>query len=207
LIKKGSGAVVGLADLTNCIGPFDSIAWRAHADKHCIPEDQEELALRWNVAWVLENATPLTKPVRYEHPFGAVTWVNLTDEVSSQFRVASKLISLRHAERPSDLAPSQRAAGAAPIVRPNTQQTPLGTLVPVASDGTWFHSGLGRASGYTIGAKGDEVVVESYMAALAQLQLMSKARWRRPNPQGNWGIVTAVDWKSLAELEHNFRWS
>ena len=31
----------------------------------------------WRTPWVLANARPLQKPVRYKHPSGAVIWVNL----------------------------------------------------------------------------------------------------------------------------------
>lgn len=80
-------------------------------------------------------------------------------------------------------------------------------LVPVASDGTFFHPGLarksdGRESGYTIGAKGAEEVVHGFDAALEALTKMLTPRWRRPNPEsGNWGIVTGQTWKRLRASE------
>lgn len=41
LIRKGSGTVVGTANLIDSIGPLDMIACRAHRDKHTIPSGQE----------------------------------------------------------------------------------------------------------------------------------------------------------------------
>ncbi|HIE5095170.1 ASCH domain-containing protein [Stenotrophomonas maltophilia] len=94
LIKKGTGTIVGLADLMDCIGPFDAISWRAHADKHCIPVERGELAMRWNVAWVLDRAAPLARPVNYAHPSGAVTWVNLDDEVVAQLQLGASYLKI-----------------------------------------------------------------------------------------------------------------
>lgn len=67
-------------------------------------------------------------------------------------------------------------------------------LVPVASDGTPFGPYLRRAGQFTVGDKGDEVTFEEYEEALAYLRRMGLARWRRPNTNGNWGIVSAVRW-------------
>jgi hypothetical protein len=37
--------------------------------------------VKYRYAWVLENARPLSAPIAYRHPPGAVTWVNLSAEV------------------------------------------------------------------------------------------------------------------------------
>jgi hypothetical protein len=37
---------------------------------------------KWNTAWILADVRRLAKPIRYDHPSGAVTWVNLADDVS-----------------------------------------------------------------------------------------------------------------------------
>lgn len=75
--------------------------------------------------------------------------------------------------------------------------------VPEASDGTVFHPGLRRRNGYTIGEKGSEVTVETYDEALAELTRMKEPRWRRPNKEGNWGIVKAVSWVEWKRNELN----
>jgi hypothetical protein len=73
-------------------------------------------------------------------------------------------------------------------------------LLPVAKDGTWFGPHLMRAGQFTIGEKGDEQRVDSFEEALAGLRSMPVPRWRRPNPLGNWGIVSGVRWKQACDL-------
>lgn len=190
LIRKGSGTVVGVAELADSIGPLDAIAWRAHRDKHCIPLERQGETTAWDHAWVVCSAMPLVKPVPYTHPPGAVIWVNLPDEVTSQFVIGHGL------PRP---APAARPASAADAVGTATRALPAlnaPALVPVAKDGSAFLPGLRRASGYTIGAKGEERVVRQYEQALEELTRMETPRWRRPNSAGNWGIVSGVSWVS-----------
>jgi len=70
-------------------------------------------------------------------------------------------------------------------------------FVPVARDGSAFHPGLQRGSGYTIGEKGEEAQIFDYNEALVLLQRMPTPYWRRPNSVGNWGIVAGVRWDRL----------
>src|SRR5690606_19444788 len=89
----------------------------------------------------------------------------------------------------------------APALKPAEAAAAQGQLVPVARDGSWFSPDLQRPrGGFTIGAKGEELVVDSYAEALAQLRLMDVPRWRRPNAKGNWGIVAAVEWKTADQM-------
>jgi len=206
LIRKGSGTVVGIADLVDCIGPLDAIAWRAHADKHCIPSHLQEQTQQWNTAWVLADVVSLKNPVRYTHKSGAVTWVLLDERTEALVQsAATSTVALQRSSLPVTLVTKHRLPSGSPAVRqsaPFPEQT-MGyaeALVPVAKDGTWFSPGLKRLSGYTIGAKGEEIVVEDYQEALKRLRQMSRPHWRRPNPKGNWGIVTGIQWKSVSEL-------
>lgn len=199
LIRKGSGQVVGVADLVEVIGPLDAIARRAHRDKHCIPKEQDETSAQWNVAWVLENAKPLVAPVPYNHKLGAVIWVNLDDSIASSLRPAtgairsaptgrSRLEGLvtNGSRKQGSLTPRDSTLAAAPSVRAE--------LLPFANDGTWFGPHLVRGGKYKVGAKGNEEAYLTFAEALEALRRMPSARWRRPNPKGNWGIVTAVRW-------------
>lgn len=70
-------------------------------------------------------------------------------------------------------------------------------FVPVGRDGSAFHPGLRRKSGFTIGEKGSEKQVAEFDKALAELQLMRVPYWRRPNDRGNWGIVAGVRWERV----------
>lgn len=80
-------------------------------------------------------------------------------------------------------------------------------FVPVARDGSIFGPKLcgrrgaeGKLS-YTIGAKGGERAFDDYDAALAELAKMSTPRWRRPNENGHFGIVSAEQWRRLSRKE------
>lgn len=70
-------------------------------------------------------------------------------------------------------------------------------FVPYASDGSCFNPSLKRAAKYTAGDKEDEVTFDDFEDALEYLRQMGQAKWRRPNPAGNWGIVAAVRWAPL----------
>lgn len=92
----------------------------------------------------------------------------------------------------------QRLPGYAAKNRPALERP---VFVPVARDGTVFHPGLRRGTGYMIGEKGSEIQAADFETALAQLQAMPAPYWRRPNPQGNWGIVRGVRWVRLDESD------
>lgn len=83
LIRKGSGLVVGIARLTGCGGPLSEEEMIASVDKHRIPEGtiRSGAVAKWNTPWILEDVRSLSKPVRYVHPSGAVTWVTLDEGV------------------------------------------------------------------------------------------------------------------------------
>lgn len=80
-------------------------------------------------------------------------------------------------------------------------------FVPVARDGTLFGPNLCRRQGvdekpsYTVGGKGTEKAFDNYEKALAELTKMSNPRWRRPNENGNFGIVSAEQWRRLGRKE------
>jgi hypothetical protein len=69
-------------------------------------------------------------------------------------------------------------------------------FVPVANDNSSFDPvTCRRGLGYTIGAKGAEETLADFDEALARLQRMEVPKWRRPNAEGNWGLVKAVRWE------------
>jgi hypothetical protein len=70
-------------------------------------------------------------------------------------------------------------------------------FLPVARDGTLFTPETSRGERFQIGDKGSERYYDNFDEALAALQTMPVAKWRRPNPQGNWGIVSAVEWRRV----------
>lgn len=82
-------------------------------------------------------------------------------------------------------------------------------FVPEARDGSLFTPAACKRGGkrdepyYTIGEKGAERDFADYDEALSELSRMTIPRWRRPNEQGNFGIVTAERWRRLSRSELN----
>jgi transcriptional regulator with XRE-family HTH domain len=72
-------------------------------------------------------------------------------------------------------------------------------LVPYAADGSCFHPGLAssRDGSFAVGDKTAQKRFGTFSEALEYLRSMETAKWRRPNPSGNWGIVSAVRWDKL----------
>ncbi|MBN7764080.1 ASCH domain-containing protein [Nitratireductor aquibiodomus] len=86
LIRKGSGAVCGVANLVGVEFPLTQAEMLATTDKHRIPAEMihsGEVA-KWCVPWVLSEVRVLAGPVPYKHPSGAVIWVDLNKEVVAQ---------------------------------------------------------------------------------------------------------------------------
>lgn len=93
LIKQGTGQIVGIANLVGIKGPLSDQDKLNNIDQHQISEDrlQSGETAKWNVAWILENAQPLLTPVNYQHPNGAVIWVNLGPQVQEKLALANRL--------------------------------------------------------------------------------------------------------------------
>jgi hypothetical protein len=92
LIRKGSGHVVGVVDVTDCRPPLTTREAYAEAEpRHRIPPDHQAQALAdgWRTPWVFANARSLRKPVPYVHPSGAVIWVNLEPDVAAKVEAQS----------------------------------------------------------------------------------------------------------------------
>lgn len=90
LIKQGSGQVVGVANLVSVKGPLSKQDKLKNIDKHQIEVDRLESGEtdKWDTAWVLENAHPLKTPIHYQHPNGAVIWVNLDQHTQEKLALA-----------------------------------------------------------------------------------------------------------------------
>ncbi len=79
LIRKGTGAVYGVARLVDVGDPLTPSEMNANFHHHRIPErmiHSGEVA-KWNVPWKLADVQLLKRPVPYQHKSGAVTWVEL----------------------------------------------------------------------------------------------------------------------------------
>ena len=71
--------MVGTANVVEAERRLRHADYAAAEQHHRIPPARQERAFTdgWRTPWVLANARPLQKPVRYKHPSGAVIWVNL----------------------------------------------------------------------------------------------------------------------------------
>lgn len=174
LIRGGSGLVVGTAILKDCVGPMSRLQLREHLSKHHA-SDEVLSALNYEApfAWVLEAAIPLPVPQPYTHPSGAVIWVDIPYEVA---------------------ADNEQSCVPLPKMSAMTAADAKFLRIPIASDGSKFLPETRRLRGYQVGEKGSEKWVDDYWEALRLLNTMSPPRWRRPNTQGNWGIVKGLSW-------------
>lgn len=79
LIRKGTGHLFGVVDLVDCFKPLSTEQMIANVALHQIPEHMIRGGgvEKWRTPWVLENPVSLRTPVPYDHPSGAVVWVQL----------------------------------------------------------------------------------------------------------------------------------
>ena len=97
LIRKGSGLIVGLAELSDVRGPLSRGELEGARHRHGITPDRlsdDEWMGKWHYAWVLEQVQMLSEPIPYTHPSGAVIWVNL-DHKSLKAADPGSLMAMR----------------------------------------------------------------------------------------------------------------
>jgi hypothetical protein len=202
-----ANTVVGIADVSDCIGPLSDKERVASTDRHCVTPDEwlNPQFAEYRFAWVLSNAKRLSKPIAYHHPKGAVIWVTLDDSVSQQI---APLVGNRGRLMPAPrmaisqttpLPKSQQNYLSVPIAPMSSKTIPANQIkhqVPFAKDGSYFHPSLRRprTGEYNVGEKGFELAFNSFDDALQYLRSMPVAKWRRPNEAGNWGLVAAAYW-------------
>lgn len=85
LIQKGSGTIVGIAEVIDSIGPLSKEEMLANQSKHLISTERlnNPEVSKWNNAWVVKNAKRLKQPVPYKHKPGQVIWVTLDEATSA----------------------------------------------------------------------------------------------------------------------------
>lgn len=107
LIRKGAGAIYGIARLVDVRAPLTPTQMIQTMDRHRIPSDliASGQVTRWNTPWVLADVRRLDEPVPYRHPSGAVTWVTLDDDVALE--IADRSIGLSTERQPSKERPAQ----------------------------------------------------------------------------------------------------
>jgi len=78
LIQKGTGTIVGLANLTDCKDSMNLDDLELNFEKHQVDYKKIVSAQKWNTPWVLSNVERLESPIPYKHKTGAVIWVDLS---------------------------------------------------------------------------------------------------------------------------------
>ncbi len=75
IIEAGTGLIIGETTIFDCFKFEDG-----DAEKFQRFHKVEDLSLleKWCFAWAVTNARKYKKPVKYNHPQGAVIWVDLT---------------------------------------------------------------------------------------------------------------------------------
>jgi len=187
LIEKGSGTVVGVASILNSLGPMSLQDISNNQVKHRVgSEIYTQHDYKWNHAWVLGEVRPLSHPVKYRHKPGAVIWVELDAAAREALQKTFIGVGPSRSKAVSDSTPARAQCG--PVQKINQ--------IPYARDGSSFCINFCNRNGYfTVGEKGSEQRFSNYSAALEYLKRMPTAKWRRPNPKGNWGIVSAIGWQ------------
>ncbi|MGZ2450429.1 hypothetical protein ACVIRO_003183 [Rhizobium ruizarguesonis] len=94
LIRKGTGAIYGVARLVDVRPALSVEEMVAAYDKHRIPESmiRSGAVAKWTTPWVLADIRKLPKPASYRHPSGAVSWVELEPQVTAA--IAAQLGSM-----------------------------------------------------------------------------------------------------------------
>jgi hypothetical protein len=94
LIEAGSGMISGEANLIDSLEPIrqDQAArcWRHHR------VNDDSLLKKWCYPWVLDQVKKYEKPIPYNHPMGAVIWVNLKSNQPIVDRIEHEL---QHAKK------------------------------------------------------------------------------------------------------------
>ncbi len=100
LIRKGTGAVWGVARLVDSGTPLSPDEMIAAFENHRIPAEmiRSGQVAKWNTPWKLADVRKMSSPVRYRHKSGAVTWVELDEMASSE--IARQLGSIAPEAKP-----------------------------------------------------------------------------------------------------------
>ncbi len=78
LAKSGTNTIVGETEIIDCI-ELDTVDFIFNENHHKIPKEKHKNKLPYphTYAWVFKHSIRYEKPVDYDHPRGAVIWVNI----------------------------------------------------------------------------------------------------------------------------------
>ena len=75
LIQSGTKCIYGECEIEDSI-KLDLLTYQT-TNKHCIARNLETLPYKNTYAWIISNAKKYKNPIPYNHPMGAVIWVNI----------------------------------------------------------------------------------------------------------------------------------
>ena len=112
LIRKGTGLVVGTAEIVDSLLPLDAASLVASHNRHRIPTGQhaEVLAAGWLHPWVLRDVRLLPRPVPAGQKSGQVIWVPLGDDVIAAIDAQFGAVALPAPERRPEPSATAKAS-------------------------------------------------------------------------------------------------
>lgn len=79
LIQSGTGKVYGTTEIVDC----KELSWEEYQKSeqyHCIPKEKRlNTHYKRIYAWILKNPKVFEEPIPYQHPKGAIIWVNIKE--------------------------------------------------------------------------------------------------------------------------------
>lgn len=82
LIKSGSGMVYGTVNIVES-KELTLEEYQNGSHRHCVNSgDTSQLPYKKTYAWVLNNPIIYETPIPYQHPMGAVIWVDLSKAIN-----------------------------------------------------------------------------------------------------------------------------
>lgn len=78
LIRSRTDLILGTCELVTVRGPYTKEEMAQLANEHRLTSDELD-SLRYHkfYGWILENAEPLSEPIRFDRKSGPVMWVDL----------------------------------------------------------------------------------------------------------------------------------
>jgi hypothetical protein len=85
LVASGSGTVIGVCELVDCVGPLTQEQFSKGASKPGMRKSEAQLVwYKKTYAWVLAKPKYLQTPVSYTHCSGAMIWVVLDRNIEGR---------------------------------------------------------------------------------------------------------------------------
>ncbi len=132
LIRKGTGMVVGVADIIDSLAALDASGLAATRDLHGIPPELDEkvLGAGWTHPWVLRNVQTLRTPVDAGQKPGQVIWVSLpaaaVSAIDAQFAATPEASEPAPHRTDAREAAAVRASALAAVAASKMTASPVG---------------------------------------------------------------------------------